>query len=74
MRLTNNGVKLIRKAFDLSMREFASIVGCNASLICRIESGEKNVSDRISQKICEKFEITEEKLQKIEEFYAGILH
>ncbi|WP_026574573.1 HNH endonuclease [Bacillus sp. UNC438CL73TsuS30] len=72
MKLSNQDVRLIRKAFDFSMQDFGEICGINASTISRIESDLMTVSDKTTVKICAAFDIKEFKMQKIRDFYGSI--
>jgi DNA-binding XRE family transcriptional regulator len=65
LKLTNEDVKLIRKAFDFSMKEFGQIVGIDASTVCRIESGSLPVSEKTATKICQAFDLDQLNLARI---------
>jgi len=67
--LTTSDILLVRKAHRLTLNEFCDVTGVSYSTISKIEQRRRSVSQKTSQKVCAAFEITQDKLDKIREFY-----
>jgi transcriptional regulator with XRE-family HTH domain len=68
MKLDAETMRFIRIQKNLSQTEFAKAIGCNRSLIGRIETGERRLTDRTSSKIREYFDITDEWIAEASKF------
>ena len=59
----NERVKMIRKEKNLTMEAFGKQLGVTKVAISRIESGDRNVTDRMFLSICNTFNVSPEWLR-----------
>ena len=59
----NNRIKKLRKALDLTQREFAERIGMKQNSIALIESGKRNISNQAILGICREFNANEDWLR-----------
>jgi len=59
----------IRLFNGLSQAEFAKSVGVSNATVCRIESGERSISDFIRSKVARKYDITSDEFKEWRERY-----
>lgn len=62
-----NKIKIIRKILDVSQQELADALGVSRSYICKMESGERVLSDSIKESLQQKYNFREEWLNSSEE-------
>lgn len=56
-------IKKLRKALDLTQREFAERIGSSQNVLANYESGRRNPSNAVINNICKEFNINEEWLR-----------
>ena len=52
-------VKAIRKAMGLSQEQFGAKIGKSTALVCKLESGERKVTEQIKNTICTSCRVSE---------------
>lgn len=67
MRINNELFRLIRVSKRLSQREFAKIIGISHGMVSHIETNLKPVSLRVSNKVINAFNLTDDQLKKYKE-------
>jgi transcriptional regulator with XRE-family HTH domain len=58
-------IKLIRKSYNLTQRNFAKMVNCSFSLIALVEVGKRRITEELENKIKEAFQLNEQKINEI---------
>ncbi|NGY76043.1 helix-turn-helix transcriptional regulator (plasmid) [Bacillus megaterium] len=58
-------IKLIRKSYNLTQRNFAKMVNCSFSLIALVEVGKRRITENLENKIIEAFQLNEQKINEI---------
>ncbi|WP_061860119.1 helix-turn-helix domain-containing protein [Priestia megaterium] len=58
-------IKLIRKSYNLTQRNFAKMVNCSFSLIALVEVGKRRITEDLENKIIEAFQLNEQKINEI---------
>jgi Predicted transcriptional regulator len=56
-------IKKLRKALDLTQREFAERIGSTQNVLANYESGRRNPSNAVINNICKEFSVNEEWLR-----------
>ncbi|MFF8783315.1 helix-turn-helix domain-containing protein [Streptomyces sp. NPDC015140] len=69
MRINANEARLIRKVYRLTLEDMAALCDVSTSLIHKIENGQRNLSDRVQQRLVNEFELTPDKLARITAIY-----
>lgn len=64
--------KLIRAVYRLTLADVAALLDVTESHICRIERGERPISDRLLRKFTSELSLTPDKLARISAIYAEI--
>ena len=67
MRINNELFRLIRVSKRLTQREFAKIIGISHGMVSHIETNLKPVSLRVSNKVINAFNLTDDQLKKYKE-------
>lgn len=67
MRINNELFRLIRVSKRLTQREFAKIIGISHGMVSHIETNLKPVSVRVSNKVINAFNLTDDQLKKYKE-------
>lgn len=67
MRINNELFRLIRVSKRLSQREFAKIIGISHGMVSHIETNLKPVSSRVSNKVINAFNLTDDQIKKYKE-------
>lgn len=57
-KLIGQRIKTIRQALHLSQDKFARQIGVSTALICKLETGERALTDRIESAICTVFGVS----------------
>ncbi len=57
-----NNIKSLRLLHGLTQLEFASRIGCTKSLIALIETGKRDASSKLIQKLCDRFSIRPDRI------------
>lgn len=60
----NDRIKKLRKALDLTQREFAERIGMKQNSIALIESGKRNISNQAILSICREYNVNEDWLRE----------
>lgn len=60
----NDRIKKLRKALDLTQREFAKRIGMKQNSIALIESGKRNISNQAILSICREYNVNEDWLRE----------
>lgn len=55
-------MRFIRTSKGLNVSQFAKKIGVSVALVCRIEGGDRRLTERVEGRILHAFGITEEKL------------
>lgn len=55
----NQRIKKLRKALDLTQKDFAGRIGMKQNSIALIETGKRNISDQAVLSICREFDVNE---------------
>lgn len=63
MITTNERIKKLRKALDLTQMEFADRIGTTANVLTNYETGRRNPSKSVINNICKEFHVSEEWLR-----------
>ncbi|MBU8691096.1 helix-turn-helix domain-containing protein [Priestia megaterium] len=58
-------IKLIRKSYNLTQRNFAKMVNCSFSLIALVEVGKRRITEELENKIKEAFQLNEQKINEM---------
>lgn len=69
MRINADEARLIRKVYRLTLEDMAALCEVSISLIHKIENGQRNLSDRVQQRLVNEFELTPVKLARITAIY-----
>ncbi|MGD6775238.1 helix-turn-helix domain-containing protein [Sutcliffiella horikoshii] len=64
--MKNEIFRAIRLYKGLSRKEFSKLLGVSESTVYFIESGERNVSDRVRMSLAKNFDITPEFLESVQ--------
>ena len=67
MRINNELFRLIRVSKRLTQREFAKIIGISHGMVSHIETNLKPVSLRVSNKVINAFNLTDDQIKKYNE-------
>ena len=67
MRINNELFRLIRVSKRLTQREFAKIIGISHGMVSHIETNLKPVSLRVSNKVINAFNLTDDQIKKYKE-------
>lgn len=67
MRINNELFRLIRVSKRLTQREFAKIIGISHGMVSHIETNLKPVSSRVSNKVINAFNLTDDQIKKYKE-------
>lgn len=67
MKINNELFRLIRVSKRLSQREFAKIIGISHGMVSHIETNLKPVSSRVSNKVINAFNLTDDQIKKYKE-------
>jgi transcriptional regulator with XRE-family HTH domain len=60
--MTSEMIRFIRQTRGLTLRKFATVIGCSYSYISLIESGDRRITRRLESKIRQAFDLSAEKL------------
>lgn len=69
MKITREQLRVIRKVYRLTLAEMAALLDVSDSLLCRIERGDRVLTDGLARRVVDEFELTPEKLVRIYEVY-----
>lgn len=69
MKLTAKDIKTIRSVYRLTAEEMALILGISRPYVHLMESEKKRITEQVISKYKREFDLTPEKLEKIEAVY-----
>jgi transcriptional regulator with XRE-family HTH domain len=69
MYLKNEDFKFIRMFYRLTADEMGALSGISASLIYRIEKGERNLTPKVAARVIREFQLSDFKLEKLKQAY-----
>lgn len=67
-KFDRKALKLFRLSMNLSQKDFAKEVNVTQQLISYVESGKRAMSNRLSNRIIHRFNVTDEKIEAIKSF------
>ncbi|KKB71827.1 MULTISPECIES: helix-turn-helix domain-containing protein [Bacillus] len=69
--LSGSTIRKIRKIYRLSQKDVARITGISESMVSMIESGARQLPDKVAERFSEFLELTPEKVIDLLEFYQN---
>ncbi|AND39072.1 MULTISPECIES: helix-turn-helix transcriptional regulator [Bacillaceae] len=65
-------IKLIRKSYNMTQRDFARVVSCSFSLIALVEVGKRRVTADLENKIKIAFDLDDQQMQSLTSLVSEI--
>lgn len=72
MAIRNEEVRKLRSVYRLTLRDMGALLDVSESHICRIEHGERVVTQEIAEKLTDELALTPEKLARILSMYDSL--